>query len=461
MKKVPKKLKMRIYLSFLLPLVAIVAISCARDGLNEPLKDISAETEITVAKQWFEERAYSENYMLAESGKQLYKDWMPDWNNASVSSTSEKVTVEVPIQFMGSRTRLTSQEAYAEIGTNKDDEYSLSVVKLVIETSLLTNEKRDYIMRTVLFSEHVGQIEEKDLKSSFEVNENFNGAILYYDPAWNFTDGVKYSKGKIVAKTANIATRAMECLHAYLMVYSINYYSDGSEEWFYDYFDIPINCWEVPDDPAPEPYKPNETDMNVPNYGKHHSVAYSPQSGDVFFRSNLNMPLSHFQGGGYYRHGYVGSVMGLANKMLCNGVVSTQSYSDEYQRKYGNIPSSQLLTGKTVDFIKYCFNNEKASIKEGKYTNYPIVVDYRSSNGEIYMVLIIGRRGTNDYIFADPKRSDFFVDNVAYFLLDNQIALTSGKSFSFGHYDSPPIYTNPQPNNDDDKDRNASLAMEF
>ena len=152
-------------------------------------------SEIAEAKQWFEQRMYSQNYLLNGNGMQLYTDWRPDWNKATMHELSGSYTVEIPIVFTKQFSFVSSQ-LQAEYEKTKDPKYLASETRLIIETNLNTGKKQDFIM---LVSPSLKYVESssKRQNSYLNMDSNFDGMVLYYTPNWDFANGWSFSGGKI------------------------------------------------------------------------------------------------------------------------------------------------------------------------------------------------------------------------------------------------------------------------
>jgi len=159
------------------------------------------------AMQWFEERIYAENYMLSESGMQLYKDWMPDWNGATANQLSECRTVEIPL-MLTKQINFIFPQAYDKFEKTKDPKYLLNDIRLVIETNSSTGHRDDFIMKIVPSLKYLEQVSDLEGNSYLNMDENFDGIVFYYDPNWNFVNGVRYSDGKVTGKLYGVDKQA-------------------------------------------------------------------------------------------------------------------------------------------------------------------------------------------------------------------------------------------------------------
>jgi len=191
-----KKFKTQKNLLIFMICIAGVLLSCARDNSIEQLKDLPAEAEIAEAKLWFEEQMYSENYLTNESVMHLYKDWMPDWNKATVNILTKSISVEVPLIFM-KEVDVLSPKFLAEYERTRDSKYLQFDVRLVIQTSISTGNKRDFLMQVSPSLKYL-QTKNPGSYSYLNMEEDFDGAVLYYDLTWKFINGWKYSNGEII-----------------------------------------------------------------------------------------------------------------------------------------------------------------------------------------------------------------------------------------------------------------------
>ena len=205
-------------------LTGTVIVSCVRENGLDSQEIMLEQPEVTEARLWFEERMYAENYMLSESGMMLYRDWIPNWKTAVVHQLSESRTVEIPLLF-SKQINAVAPEAYAEYERTKDQKYLQNDTKLVIETNLITGEKQDFIMNIAPSLKYIN-LDKKDCNSYRNMDENFDGAVFFFDPKWNFVNGWEYSDGKIYKKmlssnesgTPEIATRSLMCAYQYWYV---------------------------------------------------------------------------------------------------------------------------------------------------------------------------------------------------------------------------------------------------
>ena len=216
----------------------MVVVSCGREDNIELKPDSGQQIQIEQAKQWFEERMYSENYLTAESGMQLYKDWVPDWENATVHQLTKSKTVEVPMLFKKIAGSVSS-EVFAEYLRTQDAVFLQSYATLIIETNLSSGAKRDFIMKLSPSLKYLKKMGELKNSSYQNVSDDFDGYILYCDLNWEFVSGIKYSDGNIVgrlSKTRNTEeeelTRGLQMLDRDCLY---NFISDADYEWDPEY----------------------------------------------------------------------------------------------------------------------------------------------------------------------------------------------------------------------------------
>jgi len=190
-------------------LAGTIIVSCVREEVLDLKEKSSEQSEIMDAKQWFEERIYSENYMLSESGMQLYKDWMPDWTKATIHEQQKGKTVEIPLIF----TKLTSyisEDMYAGYVNTKDPKYLQNHTSLIIETNFATGEKRDFIMKLSPSLKYLDQSMEQNENTYLNISDNFDGHVFYYTLDWHIVSGIKYSDGIAIAKMYKIYTEEVQ-----------------------------------------------------------------------------------------------------------------------------------------------------------------------------------------------------------------------------------------------------------
>jgi len=178
-------------------LTGTIVVSCVREDNLRPVHDNDPQAQIELAKQWFEERMYSENYLTAESDMLLYKDWMPDWEKATLHELSGIKTVEVPLLLKKVWISMSDDllEAYEE---TKDPKYLLADIKLVIETDPDTGEMNDIIRET---TPSLVFLQANDFDPAcMDITDEFSGTVKYYTPVWQFLYAYTYENGKITNK---------------------------------------------------------------------------------------------------------------------------------------------------------------------------------------------------------------------------------------------------------------------
>ena len=259
-------------------LTGIIVASCVREENLRPIYDNDPQTQVGQAKQWFEERMYSENYLTAESGMLLYKDWMPDWKNATVHQQSGSKTVEVPLllkKWIG----LISEEIAAEYDRTKDPKYLQNFTKLVIKTDLKSGETVDFIMQIFPSLKYFEQSGNLDSSSYLNVDKQFDGNLFYYDPYWLLVSGFRYSDGRVTGKfnaIDNLADTPVSTRGSDPMQDCFEEITYGWTEWSFNnndliylnnfYMHTEVKCYIVQDNNGNEPNSDG---------------AYSPEGGSV------------------------------------------------------------------------------------------------------------------------------------------------------------------------------------
>ena len=176
-------------------LTGIIVVSCVRQESLDLKENAAEQLEIIEAKQWFEERMYSENYLTGESEMLLYKEWIPRWSEAKLQQLSENKIVEVPLMFKKFRATI-AQEVFKLYEETKDPRYLLVDIKLIIEKDSATGEMKDLI-REIIPSLDYLQSQDFDPACLFRADE-FSGAVKYYTPDWQFVYAHIYENGEIV-----------------------------------------------------------------------------------------------------------------------------------------------------------------------------------------------------------------------------------------------------------------------
>jgi len=248
-----------------------IIVSCVREEVLDLKEKSYEQSEIMDAMQWFEERIYAENYMLSESGMQLYKDWMPDWSKATFDKSDKCTVVEVPLLFKRLQSTIVP-EAQAEYEKTGDPKYLQNDIRLIIKKDLASGNREDIIMKIIPSPNYI--VPDNSTISFLHKDNSFDGYILYYDPNWNFKAGFVYGEGEItkslVKTSSDVKTRLMqemddeECLHVYaklLMDWYVNGIYDKTTEVGWEW--IRYECYM----------------MTEGNYGEYDQYGYNNDGG--------------------------------------------------------------------------------------------------------------------------------------------------------------------------------------
>ena len=397
------------------------------------------------AKQWFEERMYSENYLSNESGMQLYKDWMPDWKRATVHQLAKSKTVEIPLIF-NKQINAVSPDAYEEYERTKDLKYLQNDIKLVIETSLSTGEKRDFIMNIAPSLKYIN-LQEKGHNSYRNIDTNFDGMVIYFNLEWNLVNEWRYADGKIFRKivtsdipeTPELATRAIFCEidYWYIIVTGaglpVRLIEDGYS----------ISCYEVDFYDTEDSEPPFEdggaggggylgdndigTPPNILGNGNNLPKVYRPLSGDKLFRTSFSQTMITQIGEtcALASMGYVNALFGGSTHYL----IYLLEYAELYHSKDSDFVLKEgVLAVNIPSFVSNYFNTGTfTSYQNAINAGHVVLTDIPTGQSYSHCVVVVGYRITGDLIYMDPERGVLMECKASFPLGNIKIRISGNK----------------------------------
>ena len=429
-------------------LTGIIVVSCVRQESLDLNENAAEQLEIIEAKQWFEERMYSENYLTGESEMLLYKEWIPRWSEAKLQQLSENKIVEVPLMFKKFRATI-AQEVFKLYEETKDPRYLLVDIKLIIEKDSDTGEMKDLI-REIIPSLDYLQSQDFDPACLFRADE-FSGAVKYYTPDWQFVYAHIYENGEIVGNLvkAEPETRSAGGFLCYeiITVIPVNWYLNDMVDGDYItttyQYSVSIECYYSSGagggggggngngngsnfDQVGEGNGGgggNGNGQNQTNQPQKHQSSNT----DKLFKSNFTKTMIT-----QVTDMCVPSIMGYVRSIKCNGKAEYGDYLLDYLQRYDIDPLLfQGVSPTHVNlFIGVHFNTNRTStsVTSNIDRGYIVMTNVPSDTpNSTHCVLIVGYKQNGNYVYMDPEKGYLMEAPGSYFLFDYNIPIESCK----------------------------------
>ena len=356
----------------------------------------------------------------------LYKDWMPDWKNATVHQQSGSKTVEVPLllkKWIG----LISEEIAAEYERTKDTKYLQNYTKLIIKTDLKSGEMADFIMQISPSLKYFEQSRNLDNSSYLDISKDFDGSVFYYNPNWIIINGFKYSDGRIIGKFNRaekladipISSRASDPWRDCFLetTYGWTEWSFNNNDLIYMtnfYMYTEVKCYFREESGGNEydgGYSPeggsagsgssgnSNNNQNQTNQPKN----YQSSSTDKLFRTSLSQTMETQMGGTCVlaSMGYVNSLFG--------GNTNYGEYIWAYAQLYHNNDFEHVLyngvySQNIPSFVSRYFNTTSfTSYQQAIDNGHLVLTDIPTGQSYSHCVTIVGYHSNGDLIYMDPE----------------------------------------------------------
>lgn len=173
-----------------------IIVACQKEIIEVP--DDSEANNIEDAKRWYESNVFKG--IETKGGNMPYGKLRanPDWSRAIFSNHNESKTVEVPLIF-DQEIGITSKDSYEKWEKSKNESLLNSKTLLVIETK--NNNKTGFLMTIAPDMDFRINNDYEAFNSSYKKwQKGFSGAILYHHYDGSYSNGWKFTNGKVTNK---------------------------------------------------------------------------------------------------------------------------------------------------------------------------------------------------------------------------------------------------------------------
>ena len=202
-------MKQKIIVLTFVSLLAGILITCQKDETDK-LPPINKEAELSAAQQWYNSR-FSELTLKSgiEDSARRRSELKPDWATAKVHHNRRLKTVETELQSQGLSVSFVLPKNKQKFEETDDQRYVTTLLRLVLQTHRRTGRQTGFLMTIVPSVEYIEKTKFEPFKKMAYIgrDKKFDGVILFHHLDGTFSNGWKYSNGKI---THSIRTNKQE-----------------------------------------------------------------------------------------------------------------------------------------------------------------------------------------------------------------------------------------------------------
>ena len=178
--------------------LALSFTSCEQQQVEEPCILSDYESAIIEASFWIDSNFLPEINFGPNDHKGPKLEIMPDWDNIIFNSFDDYTTIELNLKVKGhfSFVPKDCREAY---NNSADRRYLQTLTRLIIKVDRRSGETTGFFMTQIPSSEYRNENDFRCFNSTYlNMQEEYDGYILYHKINGDFANGWKYSNGNII-----------------------------------------------------------------------------------------------------------------------------------------------------------------------------------------------------------------------------------------------------------------------